>query len=266
MEEFWSSLIDPHTYVLCPAEQWTDLTRRGSPQKLGGTLNCVTILSPAAFAQWQQVVVMGARARKTLTYLIWQRMFRVAFVPHPLQAQLPAAHLNGSRLTIRYFWSERATRSMLKQRSTQGISMQHAMIASTADFFGNTRFIWSLPVDGEGAVKSGFWTKSSAFASRLRIPGRSHGLNSLRQYHNVALLSVINLPPAHFGLMEALGISDDEVTECFAFALLYQDLLRSSLRDPDATAPVTAIVPDLASALALQTELPAAGSRRWRSA
>jgi hypothetical protein len=205
-------------------------------------------------------MIMGARATKTLTYLFWQRVFGVKFVPHPLQAKLPAQHVNGHRLTIRYFWPERATRAMLKLRAAQGGSMQAAMCAAVADFFGDAPFIWSLPQSGEdGGVKSGFWTKSRAFAPRLRIPGRSYGLNYLREHHNVALLSVINLPPQMYQLLEKLGITSDEVTLCLAFAILYQDLLRSSLRDPTAVAPVICVVPDLPSALALQDELP--GSR-----
>ena len=58
-------------------------------------------------------------------------------------------------------------------------------------------------------------------ASR-KTQGRSHGLNSLRQYHNLTLLSVINLEPAMYDMLAKLSIAVYEVTECLAFALLYQ--------------------------------------------
>ena len=52
MEKFWSSLIEPHTYVISTADQWQDLTTRGSPPKFGGALGrpSASWSAPTAFA------------------------------------------------------------------------------------------------------------------------------------------------------------------------------------------------------------------------
>ena len=114
---------------------------------------------------------------------------------HPLQAGLPSEHTNGHRLTLRYFFEDRATRAMLSRRAQSGGTMQQAMCRSVAEHYKGRPFLWSLPQSGaDGGVRDNFWkVEDGAFRPKLRLPGRSFGLNQWREHHNLALLSVINL-------------------------------------------------------------------------
>jgi hypothetical protein len=52
-------------------------------------------------------------------------------------------------------------------------------------------------------------------------------------------------------MLESLGFDPDHVHVATAHEVLYQCVMRTSLRDPQATTPVRAIVPDEPSAMRL---------------
>ena len=81
-------------------------------------------MHPRRFSYWKSLTIAGALASDTMTCLLWRHLFQARFVEHPLQARLPRPHTNGPRVTLRYFFEERATRSGLALGSTKGESMQ----------------------------------------------------------------------------------------------------------------------------------------------
>jgi hypothetical protein len=88
------------------------------------------------------------------------------------------------------------------------------------------------------------------------LPGRSFGLNDWRGYHNLALLSVINLSQSQLGLLDLLGVPPEDVFQALSATILYQDLCRGSMREPAATEHVECVVPCLPSTAALEHRLP----------
>jgi DnaJ-like protein len=258
-QELASAILDPYRWVLVLADQWHDLVRPHSPRTYGGELEVLTVLHPERFVCWKSITMMGARADRSVLHLLWTRLFDQRFAEHPfLQRGLPARHANGKRLTIRYFWPERATRTMLATTARGGGTMQAAMCRSVAAHFAWRPFLWSLPQPRHpGGVRDGFWRGGgSAFDPKLRLPGRSFGQNLWRAHTNVALLSVINLSREQLHLLECLGIDEAEVFDAMAATIAYQDLLQCNLRQANATASVECLVPDLPLALALAEEFP----------
>jgi hypothetical protein len=258
-QELASAIIDPHRWVLVLAAQWHDLVNSFSPRSYGGELDVLTVLHPARFEPWGSVTVMAARANRSMLHLLWTRLFSQRFADHPiLQRGLPARHANGHRLIIRYFWQQRATRTMLATTAKGGGTMQAALCRSVAAHFDKRSFLWSLPQPRDpGGVRDTFWRGGgTSFDPRLRLPGRSFGQNLWRHHTNAALLSVINLSAEQIHLIEALGIDQAEVFNAMGATIAYQDLLRSNLRQADGTSTVECLVPDLPLALALAEELP----------
>lgn len=259
LEAKWAAaIIDPSRWVFVLEDQWLDLVTPHSPRAFGGVLDVLTVLHPDRFAAWKSLTIMGARADHTMLHLLWSRLFHQTFGTHPLQVGLPSAHTNGSRLTIRYFWKDRCTRAFLNRTAAVGGTMQAAMCKSVAKHFAGHQFLWSLPQPkDDGGVKNGFWKGGGgAFHSDFRLPGRSFGLNEWREHTAPALLSVINFSSDQIRLLESLGLSHKEVFDALTVTILYQDLMRCNLRDPDGTAPVECVVPDLPAALALAAEFP----------
>ncbi len=226
-------------------------------QALSGELDVLIVLHPSRFAVWHSTTVMAARVRRSLTVLLWQRLFGTRFLDHPLQERLPQRHTNGHRLTVRWFFEERATtRTLLASSTTTGDTLQGAMIKAVAQHFGQQDFLWSLPQPKDGGgVKDKFWNRGRgpAFKPALRLSGKSHGQNIYRSYTRLALLSVINFTPNQYDLLLALGLTQEEVDEAHAFTILYQDLARSAMRDAYGD-DVELVVPCLPSAMALAAE------------
>jgi hypothetical protein len=258
-QQLAAAIIDPHHWVLVLEHQWADLIRPGSPRLYGGELCVLTVLHPERFELWKSVTVMGARAHRSILHLLWTKLFGQRFAHHPvLQHGLPSRHSNGDRLTLRYFWQERATRTMLGATAKGGGTMQAAMCRSVAEHFGDRPFLWSLPQPRDpGGVRDNFWRGGgTAFDPRLRLPGRSFGQNRWRDHANLALLSVINLSLDQTRLIKSLGIDEEELFDAMGVTIAYQDLLRSNLRDAAGTVPIECIVPDLPLALLVAEELP----------
>jgi hypothetical protein len=249
-----ADLIDPDKVVLMAEAEWNDLTQPFKTRQFDGDLNVLSILHPSRFAHWQEFVMMGAYASHSLLYLMWTRLFGAYFREHPLQRLLQREHTNGHRLTIFWFWEERCTRSFLSQTCATGGSMQTAMTKAVADFFGEEDFLWSMPQ----ATKDKFWQKGrgKAFKPALRLSGKSLGQNAYRDQTRLALLSVINFTPQQYNLLSLLGFSNEEVDEAHGDSLLYQDLMRANIREPNSDLPVTAVVPCLARAKALEIRFP----------
>jgi hypothetical protein len=253
-----ASLLDPMRHIFVLEDRWKDITRAYSPHAYGGEIDILSILHPDRFRDWQSMTMMAARADATMTHLLWSRLFNQGFSEHPLQTGLPSQHINGDRLLLRYFRQDRATRAMLARRAEGGGTMQAAMCRSVAAHFKGGPFLWTLPQSGaDGGVRDNFWkAEDGAFRPKLRLPGRSFGLNQWREHHNLALLSAINLSPSQYDLLDLLGIPPDDVFEALSATILYQDLCRSSIRDPAAHERVECIVPCLPSAAALARLLP----------
>ena len=253
-----ANLLDPMRHIFVLEDRWKDITRAYSPHAYGGEIDILSILHPDRFKSWQAMTMMAARADATMTHLLWSRLFNQRFSEHPLQTGLPSQHTNGNRLLLRYFRQDRATRAMLARKAEGGGTMQVAMCRSVAAHYKGRPFLWTLPQSGvDGGVRDNFWkADDGAFRPKLRLPGRSFGLNQWREHHNLALLSPINLSPSQYLLLDLLGVPPDDVFEALSATILYQDLCRSSIRDPAATECVECVVPCLPSAAALARLLP----------
>jgi len=257
-QKFAANVVDPNKWVFVLEDQWNDLTLPHSAHVYKSALEVLSILHPDRFAPWKSLTVMGARANRTMLHLLWRRLFHQDFGMHPLQAGLPAQHENGHRLTIRYFWQDRATRAFLGRTAEGGGTMQAAMCRAVAKHFSDRPFLWSLPQPrDDGGVRDNFWKGGgSAFNSKLRLPGRSFGLNEWRDHCNAALLSVINFNSEQVRLLEALGLEPEAIFDALTVTILYQDLMRCNLRVPDGSGEVECVLPDGPAALALAAEFP----------
>ena len=113
------------------------------------------------------------------------------------------------------------------------------MIRRIAKTFENDDFVWMGNKD----------TPDSIFGGRgHRLPNSPHGLNHYQHIHNVAVLSALNPPPAHFAFLDALGFDSREVKRAGYWQAVYQAVMRGSPRNPEDMYPKTVIVMDRATA------------------
>lgn len=88
------------------------------------------------------------------------------------------------------------------------------------------------------------------FDQNDRLPAVSHGLNKPHFQNCNAVVSLIALVHNHASakFLGMLGLTDAQVRTVICYQSEYQAIMRCSLRDPKASAPVTVVVPSRASA------------------
>src|SRR5260370_1309992 len=95
------------------------------------------------------------------------------------------------------------------------------------------------------ASASEYWVPDDYVEGR-RIPHVPPGLNQYSDADAVVFMSSLLLTSEQFDFFRLVcGVSGEEVTRAVYHDAVYQAVMRSSLRDPDAVGDVDVVVPDL---------------------
>jgi len=79
----------------------------------------------------------------------------------------------------------------------------------------------------------------------------------------VALLSVVNLTPAQYELLDQLELTDEDIDRALAFDVAYQDMARCNIRMLDGMNLVDVTVLDETTALELADKFPGCRVERY---
>lgn len=197
------------------------------------------------------VTIMGACFKDSLLYYLWPHM-GAEFEPHDeICSNLRfEKHDCGHRLEIKYVfeekWSKRK-RDRTQKVGSEELSGLDIVLAAIKTEFGENEFVYMVNKDAEVDVKQ----KLSATNSK-QIPNSPFGLNCYQHIHQAAVLSALNATPAHYSFLAEMGVDADAVREGQYHQSCYQAIMRTSLRNKDATENVKVIVSDKSAALSLQ--------------
>lgn len=241
---FLGKLLSPHwrTYVL--DNQFCDLTNGIGDRR---SLWAFGVLSPSLVKGFKSATVMGACFTDSTLFHLWSAQ-HVEFRPHQrLSRNLRyACHANGSLLTIRYAAEEDWSKTFRDKAFTmetasegQPRTVLDRVVQSIGTTFPETPFVWM----GNKDLSDNLFTGQA-----LRLPNSPHGLNCFQNVHNVAVLSALNPPPAHFAFLESTGLNGTEVRRACYWQAVYQAVMRISVRNPGDQTRKTAIVMDRATA------------------
>ncbi len=232
-ERLVSTLLSGDHFVMVDADAYRDLLE--NPQTRG-RLDFFAILMPDFVQGYVSTTFMGANIEETELFVVWKALFNVNWARHPLMGEKLRyqTHQNGSRLTISYLFDGRLSKRFLGAEDDLGSTTFDQVTDYVARYWDAVPFLWQANKD---AMPSGF-----DYAARLH--GVSHGLDKAdwKRVHNVALLSAMNRKSAAYGFLTKLGISAEQAQATLAWQNDYQAMMRCSLRDPDAVAPVRVIV------------------------
>ncbi|BDD68228.1 hypothetical protein Sj15T_32490 [Sphingobium sp. TA15] len=211
--------------------------------KREGEINFFSILGPEFVQDFNSVTLMGANARETELFALWGIRRDIDFVPHPLLTKglRYHEHQNGDRLTVHYLfereWS--ISRSQTENDDT-GMTLLEEVGDYIQRFFAGQRFLWVANKSADMMM----------FDRNDRLPAVSHGLNEPHFIACHAVASTIALVHNHASakFLAMLGLTDSQIRTVICYQSEYQAIMRCSLRDPDAIAPVIIIVPSRASA------------------
>jgi hypothetical protein len=250
ISDLCGAIINPNKLVLVSEDAWYDLNMGGLKKKLNGVLDTMIITHPAAYGDYREVVMLGARLEDTMAMVLWQHLFHVALEPHPLADRIEPTHTT-KRLAVHYVYEDRADRTFLSKENGDGDSMFAEMAVAIAHELVNRdeQALWNAPqpgIDKQHGVKSDFFAplgrkygvkpragKGMPYHKDTRLPGRTQGLNSYLDRHVIALLSVLRYTPEQHKMLSMLGLTPEQIDRAFQFNNNYQDALRGNIRIKD---------------------------------
>lgn len=179
------------------------------------------------------VTVLGANFDETELYKIWEKLDNITWKPHPvITSNLRyQTHTNGSRLTIKYVidgnWSQNHAAKLLNDKTVLD-SVCAVMEAELGQ-----EFLWQANKKHDYLFEYGD-----------RLPQVAHGINrhSYQNKHGVALVKAINHSSGPAAFLKEIGLTQEELKVTLQYQNEYQAMMRCSLRNPQATEPVTVCV------------------------
>ncbi|MCW1841580.1 hypothetical protein [Prosthecomicrobium hirschii] len=215
-------------------------------EKANGRLTTYSLLRPSIFEPFAATIIASACMEDTMLYRLWTAQ-GVEMVPMtgPISKSLRyQKHENGDRIVIGYFsdedWSK-TQRDRMVEIDGETVCVRDRLVPLISEVMGGQVFAWmgnkDLPDDLFGHLKGA-----------VRLPNSPHGLNDFQHLHQVAVLSALNPPPAHFSFMTANGISPEDLRTSHYRTAVYQAVMRISIRDPQNQDPKLVVVMDRATA------------------
>ena len=240
--EFFRDLLSHNKDMFVDLDSWNRLVEQGefADDESLNRLFFISMLRPEAFSD---AILLGANVADSLVYHWLTRFHGYRFVEHrAIASQLRAFAKNtGARLKISYFIPRRhASKTLYKTMATTGDNLLDEMDRLALGNFGSEPFLYVHNLKRKSVIDE--------CATATKLPVVSHGLNRYENFSNIYFSAALNREPRHFTMLESLGFDADHVHVATAHEVLYQCVMRTSLRDPQATTPVRAIVPDEPSA------------------
>uniref|UniRef100_B0T652 Uncharacterized protein n=1 Tax=Caulobacter sp. (strain K31) TaxID=366602 RepID=B0T652_CAUSK len=240
------AITDPDRIVLVDSEKYEDLITNPSTQ---GHVDFYAVLNDTFVKGFKSVTMMGANAHETSLFVMWEKLMDVTWEEHPVitKSLLYTTHTNGSRLTISYLF-DRPWSGRFADTDLDDGTVMESVVAFAEAYFDGRSYLWHANEDHD----------SSLMRSTLKLPAMAHGLDraEYRRVHNVVLLSALNYYPQVYKFLAKLRIDNDTAQAMISYQTEYQAMMRCSLRDDKAVAPVTVMVMSRGSAEWLQSKFP----------
>lgn len=267
-QELSQEVLSDHYDVFANTSNYARILNKDSVK---GTiqLQFFSILKPTIFGSgkpigddeyediFKSITIMGACFPDSQLYYLWPKD-GVVFEEHGcIGDELRfKTHTCGPRMSIKYVfeqnWSKRK-RDQTQQVGRDNLSSLDILLAAIEDEFGDDEFIYMVNKDVE--------TEVNAILGKLngkQLQNSPYGLNCYQHIHKAVVLSALNTIPAHYAFLKEMGIDGEAAREALYHQVCYQAIMRTSLRDKNATDHVTVIVSDKSAALSLQELFPGA--------
>lgn len=260
-DEVWRLFADIANKILSP--HWDVYALQSNYRNLIGDsdkskqLITYSLLKPSIFAGFKQTILASALFETSCLYHLWMRQdVNLKPVSVDLLSNLKyQSHDNGELLTIKFIadgdWSK-CLRD--KQFVSDGVNKTSSLCTILPDIIKSEMkdeiFAWM----GNKDIADNYFNSDKA----IRLPNSPHGLNSYQHIHNVAIISALNAPPAHFHFMNSRGVNGEDLKTAHYRSAVYQAVMRISVRNPDDMSPNNIIVMDKSTAHWLAGHFPGA--------
>jgi hypothetical protein len=189
-------------------------------------------------------IMLGAHFEDSLLYDWFTRYYGVKFVPfEPIMQELQVVSPCNREVQIRYlvdtpFFSKELAGRLLDD--SQEILIDR-MDQEVLDHYGDEKFLYVENKDRASAILENA-------PNAIKIPVMCHGTNKYDRYNAIYFSASLNRPPQQLGMLIDLGFDPKVIQRATVHEVIYQAVMRTSLRRPNAREAVTVIVPDRAAA------------------
>ena len=197
------------------------------------------LMDPVMIQNFSSMTILAANFEISLTKSLLEHMGYKMNEIHPFE--IPK--WNQRDVVIHYFSKRHASRYYFNSKHQPLQFVQKYINVNITD-----KFIW---------LKNTCTEISDLSLDGKLIQPKSHGTNKLDEYHTaIGLYSAKPDKHEQSFFEQALGISLEQIVDSREIDILYQFVMRSSLRKPDSTEPVTIYVFDIHQAEKLAKLLP----------
>ena len=196
------------------------------------TIYFITMLNPTLF---KGATLLGANIETNMLTKWFENYHDVQFHDDVdiCNGLLPAMDYT-DRLEIQYFTDKSNSKYFKNRKMKNGMSFNEAMHQLVQIEFKDEKYIFANNNDVESDLE--------LVDGVERIPVISKGFNNYQHIHNFAFLPALNRQPIHLMMLNQLGIDDECIKVSTGYEALYQDVMRTSLRDRNSTKVVKIIV------------------------
>jgi hypothetical protein len=197
------------------------------------------LLQPSILDDFKTVTFLAADIEYSKLKFIWGTRgisFERSKSIQPRQVQT-----DPTRVEIIYAMDEPWSKYRAGLTTKQGKTIHDALLEACEKIFGDKPYLF---VDNNSMAE----TPSNA----KRIPVVSHGLNSYQHIHDIAFIPALNPNPnVDAFLLKVCGMDPNDIYITQTLTVAYQDVMRTSLRDPHSSSKVRIFTPsrDLGSRL-----------------
>ena len=205
-------------------DRWTGVKKHLTNDDDKDSLYFISMLNQAAF---NDATLLGANIQDSLLYSWLSNYHESIFIEHEdiVKGLRQADPTIGQRLKISYFLA-RGHNSKTKQhkRSASGKLMIDEMDKVASETFGSEPFL-HVPNKGRNSILD-------SATNVEKIPAIAHGLNDYSSYSNSYFSAALNREPKHCTSLNQLGLTSEQVHKAHDQEIIYQSVMRTSLRDP----------------------------------
>lgn len=233
-----TAYFDEHKSLFVNSSTWMAVAEdRDKKQELPVS----SLLLPSYLDGFKDVTVMGAMFEESILAQVWNEKLGVEWsVYEPIQNYLRYQnHAKQPNLSITYLMEENWSKTKANQKFQESdYSVFQMCMAEAEHQIGDNPHILITNKAHEKET-------DECFLNGSRVSNVSHGINTFQHIDNAIFLSALNPKPSHFKLFEMLDVTSDELADARYHQIVYQAVMRTSLRDPDAIdRPKHIVVPD----------------------
>lgn len=242
-----NAAVDTDRLLLVITDSYRDLIDNSETK---GQVDFFSVLKDDFVKGFKSVTMLGAFADETSLFVLWEKMLNVTWEDHPELTKnlLYTTHQNGQRLALKYLFDRRWSINYAGEAANDEQSNIEVVAEFVDRYLDGRDYLWHANDEQPDSLLKSLW----------RLPATAHGLDDprYRDTHNVVLISALNLKPAARAFFKAVRVDDDMAHALISHQTHYQAMMRCSLRDPDAVAPVTVVVMSRDTAEWLSEKLP----------